>query len=149
MLHPYSERVNPPTEAQMPYLHIQISGEADDALAARVAASASDLTARRLGKDPALTAVVIDFIPAARWFIGGRRLGDLVARSYHWMVSITDETNTKPQKADYIAAVHETMRELLGDTVAEHSYVHVADLRASAYGFGGLTQEHRYQHAAR
>ncbi|MDP1125260.1 tautomerase family protein, partial [Klebsiella pneumoniae] len=83
------------------YLHIQISGEADDALAARVAAAASDLTARRLGKDPALTAVVIDFIPAARWFIGGRRLGDSVARSYHWMVSITDETNTKPQKADY------------------------------------------------
>jgi 4-oxalocrotonate tautomerase len=36
------------------------------------------------------------------------------------------------------------MGELLGD-VAEHSYVHIADVRASAYGYGGKTQEFRYQ----
>jgi phenylpyruvate tautomerase PptA (4-oxalocrotonate tautomerase family) len=59
-------------------------------------------------------------------------------------VSITDETNTKAEKARYIAAVQAAMSELLG-TVAEHSYVHVADLRASAYGYGGRTQEARYQ----
>ena len=64
------------------------------------------------------------------------------------MVSITDETNTKAEKAAYLKAVHEAMQGLLGE-VAEHSYVHVADLRASAYGYGGLTQERRYQHPAR
>lgn len=129
----------------MPYLHIQISGEADDALAANVARNATELTARLLGKDPSLTAVVVDFIAPARWFIGGRALSAGGPRSYHWMVSITDETNTKREKAVYLEAVHQAMGELLGG-VAEHSYVHVADLRASAYGFGGLTQEHRYQH---
>ena len=129
----------------MPYIHIQISGEADDKLAADVAASASDLTALLLGKDPSLTAVVIDFIPAKRWFVGGHRLDGRDERSYHWMVSITDETNTKKEKAAYLSAVHARMGELLGP-VAEHSYVHVADLRASAYGYGGQTQEHRYQH---
>jgi 4-oxalocrotonate tautomerase len=98
-----------------------------------------------LHKDPALTAVVVDFIPSPRWFIAGRPLTE-GPRSYHWMVSITDETNTKREKADYLKAVHQAMDELLGG-VAEHSYVHVADLRASAYGYGGLTQEHRYQHA--
>ena len=61
------------------------------------------------------------------------------------MVSITDETNTKAEKARYIAAVHAAMSELLGGDVVEHSYVHVADLRASAYGYGGRTQEFRYQ----
>lgn len=131
----------------MPYIHIQISGTPDDTLAARVAAQASELTARLLGKDPRLTAVVVEFFAPARWFVAGRRLADGTQRSYHWMVSITDETNTKAEKAAYLAAVHTGMRELLGD-VAEHSYVHVADLRASAYGFGGRTQEHRYQHAA-
>ncbi|KQU78347.1 MULTISPECIES: 4-oxalocrotonate tautomerase family protein [unclassified Rhizobacter] len=131
----------------MPYLHIQVSGEADDALAANVARSATDLTARLLGKDPSLTAVVVDFIAPSKWFIGGRALAAGGPRSYHWMVSITDETNTKREKAVYLDAVHATMRELLGG-VAEHSYVHVADLRASAYGFAGLTQEHRYQHPA-
>ena len=131
----------------MPYLHIQISGAADEVLAANVARNATELTARLLGKDPSLTAVVVDFIAPSQWFIGGRALAAGGPRSYHWMVSITDETNTKREKAAYLAAVHQAMRELLGG-VAEHSYVHVADLRASAYGYGGLTQEHRYQHAA-
>ncbi|WP_437941751.1 tautomerase family protein [Sorangium sp. So ce341] len=128
----------------MPYIHIQISGPADDALAHRTAAAASALTAQILHKDPSLTAVVIDFIEPSRWFVAGRALSQQGARSYHWMVSITDETNTKAEKAAYLRAVHEAMRELLGE-VAEHSYIHIADLRASAYGYGGLTQEHRYQ----
>ena len=127
----------------MPYLHIQVSGAADDALASRIAVAAVDLTHGVLHKDPALTAVVVDFIPPQRWFIAGQPLGDALPRSYHWMVSITDETNTKQEKAEYLKAVHHAMSELLGG-VAEHSYVHVADLRAAAYGYGGLTQEHRY-----
>jgi 4-oxalocrotonate tautomerase len=130
----------------MPYVHIQISGAPDDALAEQVAAQASELTARLLGKDPRLTAVVIDFIEASRWYVAGRKLARTDERSYHWMVSITDETNTRAEKASYLQAVHAAMRGLLGQ-VAEHSYVHVADLRASAYGFGGVTQEYRYQHA--
>lgn len=128
----------------MPYLHIQLSGEPDDTLAARVAEHATDLTARLLGKDPALTAVVVDFIPARRWFIAKAPLSASGARSYHWLVTITDETNTKAEKAAYLAAVHETMGGLLGG-VADHSYVHVADVRAAAYGYGGVTQERRYQ----
>src|SRR5262249_20338744 len=121
------------TEPLMPYIHIQISGDPDREQAARVARSATELTARLLGKDPALTAVVVDFIAPAQWFIGGKSLADGGPRTYHWMVSITDETNTKQEKAAYLSAVHATMREHLGG-VADHSYVHVADLRASAYG---------------
>jgi 4-oxalocrotonate tautomerase len=131
----------------MPYLHVQISGSSDPQLAGRVARVGVDLTAKLLGKDPALTAVVVDFIDPQQWFIAGKSLAGSAVRSYHWMVSITDETNTKREKAAYLAAVHQAMDELLGG-VAEHSYVHVADLRASAYGYGGLTQEHRYQHPA-
>jgi 4-oxalocrotonate tautomerase len=131
----------------MPYLHIQISQTSqtsgtDAELAARVAQAGTKLTAELLGKDPAATAVVVDFIPADRWFIAGRPLA-AGERSYHWMVSITDETNTKREKAAYLAQVHRTMRELLGPVV-EHSYIHVADLRGSAYGYAGVTQERRY-----
>jgi len=128
----------------MPYLHIQLSGEPDDTLAAAVAAEGSALTARLLGKDPALTAVVVDFVPGTRWFVAGTSLAAIGARSYHWLVTITDETNTKSEKAAYLEAVHATMDRLL-DGAAEHSYVHVADVRAAAYGFGGITQERRYQ----
>jgi 4-oxalocrotonate tautomerase len=127
----------------MPYLHIQISGARDDALAARTADTAAGLTSSILHKDRALTAVVVEFIERAHWFIGGHALSAAGPRSYHWMVSITDETNTKAEKSRYLAAVHVAMGEMLGG-VAEHSYVHVADLRASAYGYGGQTQEARY-----
>lgn len=129
----------------MPYLHIQISGSADAALAQRVAETGTELTVRLLGKNRDHTAVVVDFIPPSQWFIAGRPLAGAPARSYHWMVSITDETNTKREKSDYLAAVHQAMHELLGGA-AEHSYAHVADLRGSAYGFAGKTQEWRYQH---
>ena len=128
----------------MPYLHIQLSGDADDDLAQRVATQATDLTARLLGKDPALTAVVIDFVPARRWFIAKEALSVSGARSYHWLVTITDETNTKAEKAAYLAAVHETMGGLLGG-VADHSYVQVSDVRAAVAVRGGVTQERRYQ----
>jgi 4-oxalocrotonate tautomerase len=130
----------------MPYIHVQVSGVADHQLAHRVATTATELTARLLGKDPAVSAVVVDFIDTRHWYLGGQPLAGSEQRSFHWMVSITDETNTKREKAAYLAAVHQAMNELLGG-VAEHSYVHVADLRASAYGYGGKTQEHRYQHA--
>ena len=131
----------------MPYLHVQISGVRDDALARRAADIAVELTAGILHKDRALTAVVVEFIEPAHWFIAGQALSTAGPRSYHWYVTITDETNTKAEKARYIAAVHQAMADLLGD-VAEHSYVHVADLRASAYGYGGRTQEARYQQPA-
>ena len=36
---------------------------------------------------------------------------------------------------------------LLGD-LHEESYIHVQDVRAAAYGYGGKTQEYRYQHPA-
>ena len=128
----------------MPYLHIQLSGARDDALARRTAEAAAELTAGILHKDRALTAVVVEFIEPAHWFVAGNALSASTARGYHWYVSITDETNTKGDKARYIAAVHTAMIELLG-TVAAHSYVQVADVRASAYGYGGKTQEYRYQ----
>ena len=59
---------------------------------------------------------------------------------------MTDETNTKDEKAAYIQAVFNSFETLLGDLHPE-SYIYVQDVRATAYGYGGLTQEHRYQHA--
>lgn len=131
----------------MPYIHIQISGSPDDELTRRVAQQAHELTAQWLSKEPSLIAVAVDFIEAGRWFIAGQPLSNGSLRSYHWRIGITDETNTKRQKASYLQAVHEAMGALLGG-VAEHSYTEVADLRAGAYGYAGRTQEARYQHPA-
>ena len=44
------------------------------------------------------------------------------------------------------AQVSLSFAALLGD-LHEESYIHVQDVRAAAYGYGGRTQEWRYQHA--
>jgi 4-oxalocrotonate tautomerase len=131
-------------ESPVPYIEVRVSGDPDTALAGRIAAEATELTARLLGKKPALTAVVVDFVEPSRWFIGGRPLAESGARSYHWSVSITDETNTKAEKAAYLQAVHDSMAALLGG-VAEASYTLVAERRGASYGYGGRSQEERAQ----
>jgi 4-oxalocrotonate tautomerase len=56
---------------------------------------------------------------------------------------VSEGTNTKDQKAEYLAAMFKRMGELLGPLHHE-SYLHVDEVRGDAYGFGGLTQERRY-----
>ena len=60
---------------------------------------------------------------------------------------MTDETNTKAEKARYLEAVHRALSELIGN-VHDCSYIHVIDARAAAYGYGGRTQEYRHQHGS-
>lgn len=130
----------------MPQLHIQVSGPQDPALAGRIAEVASALTASILGKAPEVTAISVSFLPAETWFVAGQSVAAQQRRAYYWQVSVTDETNTKDQKARYLDECHRAMDDLLGG-VLEHSYIHVVDARAAAYGYGGRTQEARYQQA--
>src|ERR1700709_2786557 len=58
-----------------------------------------------------------------------------------WLdIHVTEGTNTKDEKAAYIAAIFKRMGELLGP-LHEESYAHVDEVRGDAYGFGGLTPE--------
>ena len=127
----------------MPFIQVKISGERDVALAARVAQRVTALTSEHLHKDPALTAVAVEFVAPELWFIANASLAAQRARSFHLNISITGETNTKNEKSAYIAAIYAAMGELLG-SVHEKSYVLVADVSGSAYGYGGITQEERY-----
>jgi len=112
-------------------------------LKVEIAAAASDLAAEILHKDPKVTAVIVDAVDPADWFAGGKSLDEQKLASFWLDIRIVDGTNSKDEKADYVAAVFRRMEELLGPLHGE-SYVHVNDVRADAYGFGGLTQERRY-----
>ena len=112
-------------------------------LKAEIAAAVSDLTARILRKDPRVTAIIVKAVDAADWFAGGRSLAEQSRASFWLDVHVTEGTNTKDEKAAYLAAVFQRMGELLGP-LHEESYVHVDEVRGDAYGFGGLTQERRY-----
>ena len=110
---------------------------------ADLAAAISDLTARILRKDPKVTAIIVTAVDAADWFAGGRSLAEQGLASYWLDIHVTEGTNTKDEKAAYLAAVFARMGELLGPLHPE-TYLHVDEVRGDAYGFGGLTQERRY-----
>ncbi|TXG76692.1 MAG: 4-oxalocrotonate tautomerase [Rhodocyclaceae bacterium] len=129
----------------MPILNVKVSGSRSAELSQRIADMLLELTSRILGKSPAVTSIAIDYVDPQDWIVGGRSLATQGKRSFWFDIKITDETNTKAQKAQYIREAYDGFARLLGD-VHEESYIHVHDVRAAAYGYGGRTQEHRYQH---
>ena len=112
-------------------------------LKADIAAAVTELTARILHKDPKVTAIIVKSVDAADWFAGGRSLAEQKLASYWLDIHVSEGTNTKDEKAAYLAAMFTRMGELLGPLHHE-TYLHVDEVRGDAYGFGGLTQERRY-----
>ncbi|CAG9176723.1 4-oxalocrotonate tautomerase family protein [Cupriavidus respiraculi] len=130
----------------MPHINLQISGKPDAALTERAAGAVAALTESVLGKRPELIAITVQYIEREAWIIAGKPLSARGRNAFHLDISVTDETNTKVEKARYLQAVYQALSELIGD-VHPCSYIHVIDARAAAYGYGGQTQEYRYQHA--
>ena len=112
-------------------------------LKSEIASAVSELTARILRKDPKVTAVIVKSADAADWFAGGKSLAEQQLASYWIDIHVSEGTNTKDEKAAYLAAVFARMGELLGP-LHEETYLHVDEVKGDAYGFGGLTQERRY-----
>jgi 4-oxalocrotonate tautomerase len=88
---------------------------------------------------------MVQHVAPGDWFINRQSLAELGKNSFRLEVTITDETNTKTQKAAYQKAAFELLSKRIGN-VHPHSNVHLIDCRASAYGYGGVTQEYRHQH---
>lgn len=130
----------------MPHIVIHQSGKPDPRLSRDTVALVTELTESILGKRPEVMAIAIQYIDDRDWFIGRESLADLGRSAFHLDISITDETNTKAEKARYVREVHAGMAKLRGD-LHDVSYVHLIDARATAYGYGGLTQEYRHQRA--
>lgn len=129
----------------MPILNVKVSAERSPELSRRIAAMLLELTGRILGKQPDVTSIAIDYVHPDDWIVGGRTLSEQNKRSFWFDIRVTDETNTKAEKAQYIREAYAAFASLLGD-VHEESYIHVHDVRAASYGYGGWTQEYRYHH---
>jgi len=126
----------------MPLITVQYSSQRN-VTKTDIAAAVTKLSADILHKDPNVTAVIVQSVDPADWFAGGRSLAEQKLASVWVDIHISDGTNTKDEKADFLAATFKRMDELLG-SLHNESYIYVHDARADAYGFGGLTQERRY-----
>ena len=127
----------------MPYLHLRIaSADSSDTTQSLVACLMTH-TRDILGKLPEVTAIDIEYTRPRQWFVGGIAVSDKQETTFYLDVKITEGTNTKQQKAQYIQAVFAGMQEILGP-LTEASYIVIHDLRADAWGYAGRTQEARF-----
>ncbi len=129
----------------MPILNVQVSATKSAEMTRAISSLLLDLTARILHKKPEVTSILITYVEPECWVVGGKTLAELGKSSVYFDIKITDETNTKAEKAQYIREAFDCFSRLLGD-LHEVSYIYVEDVRAAAYGYGGLTQEYRYHH---
>ena len=130
----------------MPHIVLQLSGAPDQPLARNAVDRVIEHTMAELGKKKEVIAITVQFISADDWYIAGKTLAELGQSAFHLDISVTDETNTKAEKAQFIRELFAAMKALRPN-LHECSYVHVIDARAAAYGFGGRTQEYRHQQA--
>ena len=128
----------------MPILNVKVSAKKSPEMTRAIADRLLDLTARILHKKREVTSIAIDYVDPADWIVGGRSLAEQGRSSIYFDIKITDETNTKEEKAEYIRLAFDAFSRLLGD-LHDESYIYVQDVRAAAYGYGGKTQEYRYQ----
>jgi 4-oxalocrotonate tautomerase len=128
----------------MPILNVKVSGTKSAEMTKQITDLLLDITTRILKKKKEVTAIAIDYVEKDCWIVGGKLLSEQNKNSFYFDIKVTDETNTKDEKAQYIKEAFEGFEKILGN-LHEESYVYVADVRATAYGFGGKTQEYRYQ----
>ncbi|HEY0292931.1 MAG TPA: 4-oxalocrotonate tautomerase family protein [Hansschlegelia sp.] len=108
-----------------------------------VAALASRVAAEHLGKDPAVTAVLVEEAQAQDWFVAGRRPAEDGLAAFWLDVKVTAATNVKAETQAFVAAAFAGMGDLLG-ALHEESYVLVHAVDGDAYGYGGRTQNARW-----
>lgn len=129
----------------MPMIQVRyVTPEPRPELREQIAALASRLAQERLGKDPGVTAVLVEPADPAAWFVAGRRPTLQDGTGAFWLdIKITAGTNTKGETAAFVRAAFDGMAALLGP-LHEESYVLVHAVDGDAYGYGGRTQNGRW-----
>ena len=127
----------------MPILNVKLCAPRSPETSARIAATLTDLTVEILKKKRELTAVAIEYVQPADWFIAGQALTDQPPRTFYLEIKITEGTNTKDEKAQYISRAFTAVEGILGP-LAPASYIVVHDVRGDSWGYQGQTQEYRY-----
>jgi 4-oxalocrotonate tautomerase len=128
----------------MPFIHVKVAGPLEPAQIAALQEGITALMADVLGKNPSLTAVLVEPAATTGWTVGARS----VPRAAHVDATVSEGTNTPEQKARFIARTNELLREVLGSELPVVTYVVIHSVPQDSWGYGGLTQAQRAQAAA-
>lgn len=128
----------------MPFVNIKVAGPTlAPEQVRRIQQGATDLMAGILRKKAELTAVFIEQVPAASWTVGRTQ----VSAAAHLDVKVTEGTNTTEEKGRFVAEAMTLLRSVLGTDLNAVAYVIIHEVPGDAWGWDGLTQEHRAQAA--
>jgi 4-oxalocrotonate tautomerase len=135
----------------MPYLNVKLCAPPSQDMPAKIvttiAAVLTDLTAEVLKKKRELTAVSVEEIAPARWYIGGASVASVAGQqpvgSFYLDIKVTEGTNSKDEKALFVSRVFAAMEAIMG-SLAPASYIVIHEVHADAWGYQGQTQEFRY-----
>ena len=109
----------------------------------KIAELVTRLGADKLGKDPNVTAVLVEEADPDGWFIAGKH-PTAAGLSAFWLdIKVTASTNTKIETTAFVKAAYDGMKDLLGP-LHEECYVFVHETNGDAYGYGGRTQNGRW-----
>ena len=126
----------------MPILSLKLAPLQNPGRYRQLAQTLTALTAELLGKRREVTAVMIEDLPAPRWYVDAAE----VQRPTAFLeISITAGTNTEVEKAAFIAAAYAELERQLGagGPLEEASYVIVRELPDADWGYGGAPQQLR------
>ena len=128
----------------MPMITVRyVTPEHRPELRADIAALASHLSTEHLGKDPGVTAVLVEEANPKGWFIAGERPAEKGLSAFWLDIKITAGTNVKAETSRFVKAVFDAFGTALGP-LHEESYVLVHAVDGDAYGYGGRTQNGRW-----
>lgn len=128
----------------MPFIHITAGVALDQQTKAALAGDVTQAISGILGKRREVTAVLIDSADPAVWFIDAQPIDAAKAVPVHTDVFITAGTNTEPEKAAMLTALHRALRHRLGP-IPEVSYGIIHEIAGTDWGYAGITQEARRQ----
>ncbi|QND66395.1 4-oxalocrotonate tautomerase family protein [Mesorhizobium loti] len=128
----------------MPMITVRyVTPKSQPELRGRVATLAAELGAQLLGKDPKVTAVLVEAAEPESWFVAGEHPTDAGLSAFWLDIKITAGTNVKADTTAFVNAAFKRMQDLLGQ-LHEESYVLVHAVDGDAYGYGGRTQNGRW-----
>ena len=99
----------------MPILNVKVSAKKSAVLTQAISGILLELTTRILHKKPEVTSIAIDYVDPDDWIVTGRSLTEQGKSSIYFDIKITDETNTKAEKAQYIREAFDAFSKLLGN----------------------------------
>jgi 4-oxalocrotonate tautomerase len=127
----------------MPYLKMRVSAKNTEETTQKIVDILMDHTTNILQKKADVTSIDIEYVSSKQWFVGGKNMDEQNGVTFYLDVKVTDGTNSKVQKSQYINEIFNDMDTLIGP-IKPASYIVIDDIKSDSWGFQGSTQEFRF-----